>query len=317
MAKYPAIPLYTDAYLADTRHLTAAQHGAYLLLLMMAWRQPDCALPDNDETLSRWASMDLRTWLRNRDAVMAFWKMMPDGRWQQPRLSDERHHAEDRRAKNAQACRSSALKRQGRHSTDVQPDANQNPTNPTPNTDTEVSVIENVKPTEISRRGSTPLTSIAVILEDLATISDELRYRASKHIDPNTIDDEWARFRNHHISIRSKHTRLDLCWDTWCRNAAKFAARRPGTRPGSAGQGGNGSRDVMASAKRAALAELTGQRPEELGGETSFDSYPAGHNAGIIGRAEAIAVGSRESDQAEPGRHARLAGPDSDTADRP
>ncbi|QUS40677.1 DUF1376 domain-containing protein [Tardiphaga alba] len=86
MAKSPAIPLYTDAYLADTRHLTSAQHGAYLHLLMMAWRQPDCALPNNDETLSRWASMDLRTWLRNRDVVMAFWKVMPDGKWQQPTL---------------------------------------------------------------------------------------------------------------------------------------------------------------------------------------------------------------------------------------
>lgn len=48
MADYPALPLWTDAYLADTGHLTDAQHGLYLRLLMLMWRSPDCRIPNDD-----------------------------------------------------------------------------------------------------------------------------------------------------------------------------------------------------------------------------------------------------------------------------
>lgn len=93
MAQFPALPLWTDAYLADTRHLSAEQHGVYLLLLMEAWRRPACSLPDDDEMLARLACMSTERWAFNRDIVMAFWKF--DGRkkeWTQSRLTDERSY---------------------------------------------------------------------------------------------------------------------------------------------------------------------------------------------------------------------------------
>jgi len=128
MAEYPALPLFTDAYMADTRHLTAAQHGAYLLLLMTAWRMPDCKLPDDDVFLSRCAAMDVRTWKSNRAAVMQFWHIDEQQKWFQRRLLDERKNVEERRSKNVQAGKASALKRNNRHSTSVptklQPESN-------------------------------------------------------------------------------------------------------------------------------------------------------------------------------------------------
>jgi uncharacterized protein YdaU (DUF1376 family) len=119
MAEFPALPLFTDAYMADTRHLTAAQHGAYLLLLMTAWRMPDCKLPDDDRFLSRCSAMNLRAWKINRDVIMGFWKQDDERKWYQPRLLDERKYVDDMKHKNAIAGKASALKRKERHSTSV------------------------------------------------------------------------------------------------------------------------------------------------------------------------------------------------------
>lgn len=134
MAEFPAIPLFTDAYLADTRHLTAAQHGAYLLLLFTAWRSPECRLPDDDVFLSRCASMDLRTWRSNKTVVMQFWRQDEQQNWFQRRLVDERNLVADKRNKNVAAGNSSALKRKERHSTGVATDGQPKHNHPKPTT---------------------------------------------------------------------------------------------------------------------------------------------------------------------------------------
>lgn len=94
MAEFPALNLWTDAYLADTRHLSTLEHGAYLLLLIEAWRRPNCDLPDDDKILSRLAGLSIKEWGDVKGAVLAFWKR--DGRsktWTQKRLLNERDKA--------------------------------------------------------------------------------------------------------------------------------------------------------------------------------------------------------------------------------
>jgi uncharacterized protein YdaU (DUF1376 family) len=94
VAEFPALTLWTDAYLSDTRHLSTLEHGAYMLLLMEAWRRPNCDLPDDDKILARLAGLSLAEWEDIKDAVLAFWKR--DGRsktWSQKRLSLERGKA--------------------------------------------------------------------------------------------------------------------------------------------------------------------------------------------------------------------------------
>lgn len=39
MAEFPALPLWTDAYLADTAHLSYEEHGLYFHILMTMWRR--------------------------------------------------------------------------------------------------------------------------------------------------------------------------------------------------------------------------------------------------------------------------------------
>lgn len=53
MAELPFFPLAIDAYLADCGHLTDAEHGRYMLILMELWRAPHQRLPNDDAWLAR------------------------------------------------------------------------------------------------------------------------------------------------------------------------------------------------------------------------------------------------------------------------
>lgn len=79
----PWMPLYIADYLADTSHLSAAEHGAYLLLIMHYWRSG--GLPSDDVQLARIASMSAAEWKRSRPAVAAFFH---DG-WKHARIDAE------------------------------------------------------------------------------------------------------------------------------------------------------------------------------------------------------------------------------------
>lgn len=88
MSKFPHLPLFTDAFIADTMHLSAAETGAYLMLLMVAWRSPECRLPDDDQKLARWARVEARHWPKVKQNVMTFWTLS-EGYWTQARLLKE------------------------------------------------------------------------------------------------------------------------------------------------------------------------------------------------------------------------------------
>jgi uncharacterized protein YdaU (DUF1376 family) len=66
----PWMPLYVGDYLGDTGHLTTAQHGAYLLLMMHYWRKGE--LPDDDRQLSKITKLPLRTWCEYRATLQDF-----------------------------------------------------------------------------------------------------------------------------------------------------------------------------------------------------------------------------------------------------
>jgi uncharacterized protein YdaU (DUF1376 family) len=77
------MPLYIADYRADTAHLSAAQHGAYLLLIMHYWQTG--GLPLEDAALARIACMSPVEWKRNRAAVAAFFT----SRWTHKRIDKE------------------------------------------------------------------------------------------------------------------------------------------------------------------------------------------------------------------------------------
>src|ERR1700760_4127760 len=81
--KRPWMPLYVGDYLGDTGHLTTAQHGAYLLLMMHYWRKGE--LPDDDRQLSKITKLPLRTWSDYRPVLQLFFY---DG-WKHKRIDAE------------------------------------------------------------------------------------------------------------------------------------------------------------------------------------------------------------------------------------
>jgi uncharacterized protein YdaU (DUF1376 family) len=116
MAEFPALPLWTDAYLSDTHpNLSLEEQGCYVLLLLTAWRRPTKSLPDDDRWICKTLAVDPRVWKRLRKSVLKrFWKLEND-EWRQDRLTREadflRRSAEDR----TEIARSSALVRWAKH----------------------------------------------------------------------------------------------------------------------------------------------------------------------------------------------------------
>jgi uncharacterized protein YdaU (DUF1376 family) len=99
----PAMPLFGDAYMADTRHLSLEEHGAYLSLLMIAWRTEGCRLPADDKRLAQMLGITVKRWLKMKPDVMAFWTLTDDG-WEQKRLLKERRFVAKKSEQNADAA---------------------------------------------------------------------------------------------------------------------------------------------------------------------------------------------------------------------
>lgn len=53
MAEFPHLPLFTDAIIADCGHLTDAEFGLYVRILMLMWRSPDCRIPNDEAWIER------------------------------------------------------------------------------------------------------------------------------------------------------------------------------------------------------------------------------------------------------------------------
>ena len=81
------MPLYVADYLADTAHLTAAQSGAYLHLIMAYWRAGG-PLRLDDGALARTARMTPTEWSEASGVVLAFFRQ-EDGALHHGRIEHE------------------------------------------------------------------------------------------------------------------------------------------------------------------------------------------------------------------------------------
>jgi uncharacterized protein YdaU (DUF1376 family) len=207
MAEFPALPLFTDAFIGDTTHLTAAQTGAYLMLLMIAWRTPDCSLPDDDQILARYARMDIRAWKCNRITILAFFQKHSDGRLRQGRLTDERNYVEGRSNKNSQAAKARWLKHKNTADANAMPEACQvDAPTPTPTVKEEAKEASSKKPHKM------PF--------DVLPFEWKVWVINEKGWDDSIIDDTWSIFREYWQTGKGRNTKREdwtATWHNWCR----------------------------------------------------------------------------------------------------
>lgn len=104
MADLAFLPLATDAWIADTSHLSRVERGLYMDLLILMWRSPECRVPNDLTWISRklGCSADEAETLKN--LVSEFCKST--GNWlSQKRLRKEWDYCLEKRKKQSERAK--------------------------------------------------------------------------------------------------------------------------------------------------------------------------------------------------------------------
>lgn len=88
MSQAPSMPLFPDAFIADTQHLSLEERGAYMHILMVTWRNNGRALPDDPKRMARTLGVTAPRWDKLRPVLAEFFDLS-DGTWRQKRLEKE------------------------------------------------------------------------------------------------------------------------------------------------------------------------------------------------------------------------------------
>lgn len=100
------MPLHITDYLADTGHLNATEHGAYLMLIMHYWQNG--SLPADERLLARLARMSKAEWDESRDRLLPFFDVDESGY-----AAFERAQGLDRKRAIPRRLRSAVYERDG------------------------------------------------------------------------------------------------------------------------------------------------------------------------------------------------------------
>jgi uncharacterized protein YdaU (DUF1376 family) len=103
------MPVFTDALLGDTMHLSAEEFGAYMLLLFTMWRNNGRPLDDDDLALSRICRVSIRRWREKlRPRLIGFFEPVDNSqKLSQKRLVKEWCYIQQR----SETARANALSR--------------------------------------------------------------------------------------------------------------------------------------------------------------------------------------------------------------
>ena len=107
MSQRPWFPFYPGEYRADTAHLTAEEHGAYLLLLCHAWTH-DGLIPEAESRRAAICNMHTNRLKKVWETLGGYWHKTPGG-FSNPRLSKELAQAIELSEKRAKSGKRGGL----------------------------------------------------------------------------------------------------------------------------------------------------------------------------------------------------------------
>jgi uncharacterized protein YdaU (DUF1376 family) len=214
------MPLYVADYRADTAHLSAAQHGAYLLLIMHYWTTG--CLPTDDAPLARIAGMTPSEWRKNRPVIAAFFS----ADWRHKRIDGELAKAADISGKRRAAA-------EQKHS---KSDANARQVDPharaTSQPQSQLQANTSLRSDAGARAdASKPGKGRAVRLDPAWTPGpDDITAAKAEGLTDSDIRREAPKFRDYWIAKPGAGgLKLDwpATWRNWCRRAAEQLGRSP------------------------------------------------------------------------------------------
>lgn len=207
------MPLHITDYLADTGHLTAAEHGAYMLMIMHYWQNG--SLPANERLIARIARMSAEQWDESRDVLA----MLFGEGWTHKRIDAELNKADDIIEKR----RSAAVARHGKSkpvASAVQVQSTCSDTGALPRT---LNQDPKEEPSGSSKKRGCRLPS---------DFEADLQFAASLGLTQSQAQSEAAKFRDYWIGAAgAKGVKLDwpATWRNWARQAAERVPKARGS----------------------------------------------------------------------------------------
>ncbi len=105
MATFPSLPLFTDAWVADTKHLSRLERGTYHDLLVLMWRSPNCRVPNETSWLAKRLDMTVQE-VESEPLPLISEFCQTDGNWLcQKRLLKEWNWCRKKRKVNSEAAK--------------------------------------------------------------------------------------------------------------------------------------------------------------------------------------------------------------------
>jgi uncharacterized protein YdaU (DUF1376 family) len=205
------MPLYVGDYLADTSHLTTAEHGAYILLICHYWRNE--GLPDKDEQRRRISKMTVEEWAASRDTIAEFF----DADWKHKRIEFELTEAARLSAAGRAGGKASG---EARRTTVERPLNDQGNVSPTKREALQ-SQSHTQKEEKKEAGADAPRLKATRLPDDWFPSDDNLIFAERRGLSVAEIDTEHIKFRNYWTAKSGKDaTKLNWSrtWENWILN---------------------------------------------------------------------------------------------------